>query len=246
VTLRAAERPEATETITAVVRCDDKVRLRNGSYNSRTGAETWTALRAMLDHSGTVTLKDTLGVEKNVLVIAPLELAEAKSEGDLSPEMLATVRMAVWDETDVNMIMVSFDFGYGSAWDITAASGWEISAADGWQMGTTNASLQKTISYAGTAITKPKLSVSGPITGVVITNLTTGQTLSAAFNIADGEVYTIDCALKTIVSNSGAAVSVTVNDFFLTPGDNVITITGAVINANTACRFSYRTENVIA
>lgn len=244
--LRAAERPDSVEMITAVVRCDDKLRLRNGGYNRRTGAETWTALRAMLDHSGTVTLKDTLGTEKEVLVIAPLEQTEARSEGDLAPEMLATIHMVVWDEQDVNMRMVNLNFGYGAnGWDIEAGTGWELSAANGWQMGATDASVMQTISYAGTANTRPIIAITGQITGVVVKNLTTGQTLSAGFNVAAGETYTIDCAKKTIVNNSGAAVAVTIGDFFLVPGDNVITLTGTNISGDTACKITYRTENLI-
>ena len=72
------------------------------------------------------------------------------------------------------------------------------------------------------------------------------QTLSSAFNIAAGEIYTIDCATKTVTNKSGGTVSVTVNDFFLTPGLNSLRLTGTNISADTACRIAWRTENVIA
>ncbi len=239
VVLRAAERPDAIETITAVVRCDDRVSLRNGGRNSRTGLETWNALRAMLAHNGSVTLIDTLGNEQNVLLITPLKMNEARSEGDEAPEMLATIQMVAWNESDVNMHIADLVLGFSSiAWDIP----WSIP----WSMGATDANVSRLIDYAGTAITKPTIAITGQITDGVLTNATTGQSIGG-FNIAAGEVYTIDCLGKTIKNKSGVVVAgVTVGDFFLTPGDNAITLTGKNISAETACRIAYRTENVIA
>ena len=241
VVLRAAERPDAIEIITAVVRCDDRVSLRNGGRNSRTGLETWNALKSMLAHNGSIALIDTLGDERKVLLIAPLKMNEAKSEGDEAPEMLATIQMVAWNEIDVNMHIVDLVMGYSSA-------AWDIPWAIPWSMGASNANVSRLINYVGTAITKPIITITGQITGVVLTNTTTGQTMTtAAFNIAAGEVYTIDCMGKTIKNKSGTAVTgVTVGDFFLMPGENVITLTGTNISADTACRIAYRTENIIA
>jgi len=242
VVLRAAERPDAIESYTAVVRCDDNVSTRTGGRAARTGAETWEALQAMLSHNGSVELIDPLGIERQVLVIAPLEMSEGKSREDARPEMLATVRMIGWDETDINTLLGEFVLNYG-------ATGWPIPWIIPWTMGGTSADSSLTINYTGTAVSRPTLVLTGQITGAtfVVTHPDgTTQTLAAAFNVAAGEIYTIDCVNKTVKNKSNTAVAVTVNDFYLTPGVNTIRLTGTDISATTACKIAYRTENLIA
>jgi hypothetical protein len=239
--LRAAERPNAIENITAVVRCDDRISLRNSGRSSRTGAELWTELRTMLDHSGAVTLIDPIGVERQVLVIAPLEHSEARSEGDIAPEYLATVRMVEWQSEDVNMRIITIPLGYGATeWEIP----WEIP----WNIGNGDASASKTINYTGTAVSYPIITVGGPITGLAM-SVTRPSGLTQSYsggNISAGIIHTINCKTGSVTSSDiyGSKLN-DIGQFFLSPGSNTITVSGTSINGNTFVRIAYPMEYAV-
>lgn len=62
------------------------------------------------------------------------------------------------------------------------------------------------IVYSGTWITYPTITIDGPMEGPIISNLTTGETIHLAYNVATGETITIDLGFgnKTVTSSTGA------------------------------------------
>lgn len=97
VVARGAERPQTVKVITAQIRCADGLTLRNGAKERRKGAEILTDLEALSIARNAVILKDTIGVERRVLVLPPIGETESEQAGTLQPEKLAVVRMAVFE-----------------------------------------------------------------------------------------------------------------------------------------------------
>lgn len=64
---------------------------------------------------------------------------------------------------------------------------------------------RKTITYTGNWLAFPKITVTGPQNGFTIINETTGEFIELLYDIADGEVVTIDLPYgnKTVKNNAG-------------------------------------------
>lgn len=87
-----------------------------------------------------------------------------------------------------------------------------------------------TIANDGNFNAFPVLKIEGAITNPVITNLTTGKSMSLTGVLASGEVWTIDTAKKKITDQNGvnkfSAFAVGSNWLELAPGNNAIALTG--------------------
>ena len=100
VVVRGAERPQTIEVITAAVRCADNLRLNSGAPERRSGADILTELRQYATLGEAVTLTDTLGVERRVLVLGPVDEIEVEQDGTNAPEKIAMVKMAVFETSE--------------------------------------------------------------------------------------------------------------------------------------------------
>ena len=87
------------------------------------------------------------------------------------------------------------------------------------------------VTNAGSTPTSPTLTVSGPITNPVFTNVTTGQALSLTTTIAAAASVTVDFAARTIVNQAGTSIYSTLNYttsqwWALASGTNSVKVTG--------------------
>ena len=113
----------------------------------------------------------------------------------------------------------------------------------------TNANINGTQVYpnSGNWDVFPVIQLEGPITNPVITNSTTGQSISIVGTIAFPSFYIIDLTYgaKTVVDDLGANKISTVTPssnlatWSIIPGNNTIAITGTGTNINTRALFSY-------
>lgn len=83
----------------------------------------------------------------------------------------------------------------------------------------------------GTVPAKPLITITGAITNPVITNTTTGRTLSLTMAIGTGESVVVDCDHFTVTKGSTNVLNATnvaflTDGFDLVPGNNAITIAG--------------------
>jgi hypothetical protein len=102
VVVRGAERPQTIKVITATVRCADNLQLQN-RRERRTGAEILRDLEALASANRAVQMVDPLGTKRWVIVLPPVGEQESEQDGASAPEMLAQVRMAVFEsETTVS------------------------------------------------------------------------------------------------------------------------------------------------
>lgn len=109
------------------------------------------------------------------------------------------------------------------------------------------------ITYPGTWLEYPTITITGPISSPGITNETTGETIALDYDVASGEVVTITLAYgtKTVVNGAGTNLigSVTpesdLGTFHLAPapeaplGVNTIRVTGTGVSAFTAVTVSW-------
>ena len=87
------------------------------------------------------------------------------------------------------------------------------------------------VTNAGSTPTNPTLTVSGPISNPVFTNITTGKVLSLTTTIAASNSVTIDFGARTIVNQAGTSVYSTLNYttsewWNLASGTNSVKVTG--------------------
>ena len=97
VVVRGVERPPTIKVITVAIRCADNMRLNSGRPERRTGAEILTELEALAQLDEAVILRDTIGVERWVLVLPPIGEVETVQRDGQKPEKVAMVRMAVFE-----------------------------------------------------------------------------------------------------------------------------------------------------
>ena len=98
--------------------------------------------------------------------------------------------------------------------------------------GTANINAVTSFVYDGTWLTYPVITATGPITGLVITNNTTGQVITTTGSIAAGRTYTYDLRYgkKTVYDDLGnnqiatVAASSTLATWAIVAGTNTITI----------------------
>jgi hypothetical protein len=106
------------------------------------------------------------------------------------------------DPTLYDPAQVAVTYGVGGGGD-----SWTIPWAVPWGIGAATVDQTRTIVYAGSWRTFPVITITGPITNPVITNLTTGDKLDfTGITIAAANTYTIDLAYgrKTITNQLGA------------------------------------------
>lgn len=112
----------------------------------------------------------------------------------------------------------------------------------------------KTITYTGSFLTYPTITITGPITDPVLTNVSTGEDLDfTGVTIAGGDTYTIDCRFgyKTVKNAAGvnkiadltAASDLATFHLGADPevsgGANAFTLTGTGTDANTTVTIAY-------
>lgn len=89
---------------------------------------------------------------------------------------------------------------------------------------------QLILTNAGDTSTWPTFTVTGPVTGPLITNTTTGRLLqfAAGFTVEDGQTMTVDTDARSVTINgvSRRDALVIAQWFPLTPGDTTVTFAG--------------------
>ncbi len=116
---------------------------------------------------------------------------------------------------------------------------------------TSGAALSLTLSYAGTWYTYPAITISGPYTGITISNATTGGyiTLSVALTSSQTRIIDLTPGAQSIVDAAGNNRISDMSDgnlldWYLTPGENIISANISGFDANTAVALSYRTRYI--
>lgn len=94
IVLRGQLRPRAVETITAVVRITDNLPDRRGTP-MRTGPVMLAELRTLAEQTKAAYLVDLAGATNWVSVLSPIDENENYQQGEVNPEVAATIRMAV-------------------------------------------------------------------------------------------------------------------------------------------------------
>ena len=118
--------------------------------------------------------------------------------------------------------------------------------------GTANINATTTYSYDGTWLSYPVITATGPITGLVITNNTTGQVITTTGSIAAGRTYTYDLRYgrKTVYDDLGnnqiatVASSSNLATWAIVTGTNSISITASSSSSPAAVIITYYTRFV--
>ena len=118
--------------------------------------------------------------------------------------------------------------------------------------GTANINATTTYTYDGTWLSYPVITATGPITGLVITNNTTGQVITTTGSIAAGRTYTYDLRYgkKTVYDDLGnnqiatVASSSNLATWAIVTGTNSISITASSSSSPAAVIIAYYTRFV--
>ena len=118
--------------------------------------------------------------------------------------------------------------------------------------GTANINASTTYTYDGTWLAYPVITAIGPITGLVITNNTTGQIITTTGAIAAGRTYTYDLRYgkKTVYDDLGnnqiatVAASSTLATWAIVVGTNSISIAASASASPAAVAITYFTRYV--
>jgi hypothetical protein len=124
--------------------------------------------------------------------------------------------------------------------------------------GSSTINTQKEITYPGHWYAEPVVSIGGPLSGFIVTNLTTGKKLDLAaksYNIVDGETVTITCKFdaRSVVTNTPTAGTRILNKLsddsdlsfeiaappIAVGGTNVLQVVGTGADAGTTVALSY-------
>lgn len=116
--------------------------------------------------------------------------------------------------------------------------------------GTANINTTTTYTYDGTWQAYPVITAVGPITGLVITNNTTGQTITTTGSIAAGRTYTYDLRYgkKTVYDDLGnnqiatVAASSSLATWAIIVGINSISIAASASSSPAAVTITYNTR----
>jgi hypothetical protein len=118
-----------------------------------------------------------------------------------------------------------------------------------WLMGTTVATETWTVVDNGSWPVSPTIKITGPVEDWTITNVTTGNVLTwDGYQIASGEVVTLDIPAQTVTNNAALQLTQYVggdfSSFKLNPGTNTLTFwaAGGVINGTTTVQICWYTE----
>jgi len=118
--------------------------------------------------------------------------------------------------------------------------------------GTANINSTTSFAYDGTWLTYPIITAIGPITGLVITNNTTGQIITTTGSIAAGRTYTYDLRYgrKTVYDDLGnnqiatVSASSTLATWAIVTGTNSISIAASASSSPAAVSIAYYTRFV--
>ena len=235
-----AERPAQVDQISMGIRCVDNLKCNDGSTDRRSAATMLGQLKNLATLGQAVTLKDTIGSTRYVLVQPGVTEQEIAREGNLYPEMVATVRASVFGVTQVVYEEFNFAIGGGSG---SFAIPWAIP----WAIGTTTLGGSQSFPYSGGAPTQCILIIGGPIANAVITNTTTGKSVNfTGTTIAAGDAYTIDMTTSSPTVLDAAGIDRSANekagqleDFNIAAGENMFTLAGTSITAATYIKLLY-------
>jgi hypothetical protein len=122
VIVRAAERPDAREVITAVVRCSDNLPTRTGGRLKETGRVILERLKELAVASRAVELEDVVGYVRRVIVVHPVNESEVWQQGMLARETLATIRMTPFEAEETEELLGAGVYGT-SKWGTVAEGG---------------------------------------------------------------------------------------------------------------------------
>lgn len=115
-----------------------------------------------------------------------------------------------------------------------------------------------TVNYTGTWLSFPTIEIDGPMSGFIITNITTGEFIRLDYVIPAGEMVTItlEYGNKTVINDTGVNLIGTVttdsdlSTFHIAPdpeatgGVNTINVLGGNTDGNTEVRLSYLTRYI--
>jgi len=121
-----------------------------------------------------------------------------------------------------------------------------------WTAGASALSSTLAITNAGTWLSYPIITATGPITNLVITNTTSGDKIEVSGTISSGDTWTFDLRYgrKTVIDQTGANKSSTITadsslaTFAIERGANAITVTGSSTGAASAVNLVYYTRYV--
>lgn len=151
------------------------------------------------------------------------------------------------DPTFYDPTAVGYTFGVNAG-----TTGWAYPITFDEGFGSSTVAQTRAIVYNGSWRTSPIVTIKGPITNPVITNVTTGDKLDfTGLTIGSGTIYTIDCraGVKTVLDQLGASQIANLTDdsdlatFSLeadvVDGINTISVTGSAANATTEVYLQY-------
>lgn len=121
-----------------------------------------------------------------------------------------------------------------------------------WTAGASALNSTLAITNAGTWLSYPIITATGPITNLVITNTTSGDKIEVSGTISSGDTWTFDLRYgrKTVIDQTGANKSSTITadsslaTFAIERGANAITVTGSSTGAASAVNLVYYTRYV--
>ncbi len=171
------------------------------------------------------------------------------SDGRLGYNHTAVVSLRAADPTFYDPTVQSVPFTTGSG-----SGGFVVPVVVPVGVGASTVNSTQVITYPGTWLTFPIVTIVGPITNPVITNLSTTDKLDfTGITISAGDSYTIDCrsGYKTVTNAAGTNKIADLTDdsdlqtFSIQPnpdvagGLNTIKVTGSSTNASTSINIVY-------
>jgi len=97
VVVRCVERPPSIKVFTVAVRCADGMMRNNNTRERRTGAEILLELEGLAQLDEAVLLRDTIGIERWVLILPPIGEVETVQRDSQIPEKVAMVKMVLFE-----------------------------------------------------------------------------------------------------------------------------------------------------
>jgi Phage tail protein len=171
------------------------------------------------------------------------------SDARLGFNQTAVVQLRASDPTYYDPTVQSVPFGVGGG-----SGGFVVPVVVPVAIGSSTVNQTQVITYPGTFLSLPIVTIVGPITNPVVTNQSTGEKLDfTGITITAGHSYTIDCrnGYKTVLYDDGTNKIADLTDdsdlqtFHLDPdpdtpgGQNTIKVTGTGANTATAINIVY-------
>jgi phage-related protein len=118
---------------------------------------------------------------------------------------------------------------YNRTYNLTYGGGSQTSAA--------------TLTNSGWAVTNPIITINGPVVNPVLSNVTTGQSITINYTLGISDVVVIDLNLKTVTLNGTSARNILANGsqwFAAPPGNSLLSFSGTSYTiGTTTCVVSY-------